>query len=111
MTDGGITFQNVYFRGKVAKVFTESVNGEMFAMGRFETQEMGKSDIVMHLDPKKEVGNKPPDIKKKEEVAFPFELKKDEAVLGYLEKGREKYVKISGIKEKPARIHKGKPKN
>lgn len=50
-------------------------------------------DVVMHADPKEEFGNRPP---VREDV--PFELMDDEAVISYLEKGRRKYVKISGLK-------------
>ena len=78
------------------------------ATAKFENH---KPDIVMHSDPKKEVGNQPPRLRTEEEKTFPFELNADEAVLSYLENGKVKYVKISGVKDKPARIYPGRPKN
>jgi hypothetical protein len=66
----------------------------------------------MHSDPKKEVGNQPPGSISKKDKEFPFELKKDEAVISYKnsagdpQKSKITYFKITGIKTKPSLIYK-----
>ena len=53
----------------------------------------------MHADTRKEVGNQPP-AEKVGLKEFPFELKPDEAVIEYRYKGKTRYTKIGGIKDK-----------
>lgn len=55
--------------------------------------EISKPDIIMHANPRMEGGNRPP-IPQRES---PFELKEQEAVLSYEEKGKRKYVKIDQV--------------
>ena len=98
ITGEDVSLQSLYFRGQMAKVSMEEEDGDMFATARFEKQKTEKPDIIMHADPKKEIGNQPPKLKKNNEKPFPFELKDNEAVLSYLDKGKVKYAKISGIK-------------
>ncbi|MGB5820128.1 MAG: hypothetical protein WBG90_11650 [Saonia sp.] len=109
--DNTIIFRNVYFRGKMTEVYRNTVDGELFVMGKFVSEKIDKPDIVMHADSTQEVGNQPPKLNKKNTMESPFELKNDEAVLSYIENGTEKYVKISGIQERPALIYQSKPKN
>ena len=52
-----------------------------------------KNDIVMDIDPMKEAKNVP-------SKTFPFELKANEAVIGYLIAGEKKYFKIDNLIEK-----------
>ena len=108
MNEEEVSFQNIYFRGKVAKVSVETEDTGMVAIAKFSGQ---KPDIVMHADPKKEVGNQPPDLNTQAATEFPFELRKDEAVLSYLEDDKLKYTKITGVKQKPARIYPSRPQN
>lgn len=91
-----ISLQKAYFRGKVATItMANGANGSM-ATAAFNTGPMAKPDIVMHSDPKQEVGNKPPKPAEKS----PFTLKEDECVLSYLQNGTTKYFKVSGLLEK-----------
>jgi len=50
---------------------------------------------ILHKDPEKEYGNKPPSLEKK----IPFDLKNDEAIILYSVNGQEGYHKVTGIKE------------
>lgn len=52
-----------------------------------------KNDLVMDIDPKKEAKNTPPQT-------FPFQLKANEAVIGYLVSGEKKYFKIDNLVER-----------
>ncbi len=103
-----VELQNIYFRGSMAKVIMEMEDKGMTASARFEKH---KPDMIMHADSTKEVGNQPPKLKSKDGKEFPFELQRDEAVLSYLEDDKVKYVKITGIVDKPARIYPGRPQN
>ncbi|AKA35031.1 hypothetical protein [Flagellimonas lutaonensis] len=88
--------QQAFFRGRVADIKVEEKDGEWMAIANFINQREEKPDMVMHADPKKEVGNRPPKLEEK----FPFELGPDECVVSYMEDGKTKYFKITGIKEK-----------
>lgn len=93
---GNTQLQQAFFRGMVADLKMEEKEGQMVATANFLNKQEEKPDMVMHADPKKEVGNKPPKLKDE----FPFELEADECVVSYSEGGKTKYVKINGIKEK-----------
>ncbi|UJH69008.1 hypothetical protein [Allomuricauda sp. SCSIO 65647] len=88
--------QKAYFRGKVADVNMKEKDGQWLAIANFIDQKGDKPDMIMHSDPKKEVGNQPPKLQEK----FPFELEADECVMGYEEDGKMNYFKVAGIKEK-----------
>lgn len=105
-----IDFSEVYFRGYILPSETETREGQQVVLCAFQ-QQAGKPDIVMDADPYKEVGNQPPNLNKGKSTRFPFTLEDDEAVLSYSLSGREKvyYYKVTGIKEKPARIYPSKP--
>lgn len=93
--------QQAYFRGKIADVSLKSNDGSWFAEANFKNTNMGKPDMVMHADSKKEVGNAPPKLNEK----IPFELQEDECVLSYLDGDKVKYFKLVGIKEKKPLIY------
>lgn len=102
---GNVLFETLYFREKSVAVHMESVNDRMFAVAKFEDPKLLKPDIIMHADPKKEVGNQPPSLNLESGPEPPYELKRDEAVLSYVQSGVQKHIKISGIKERPGRIY------
>ena len=93
---GNTQLQQAYFRGMVADIKMEEKDGQLMATANFLNKRDEKPDMVMHSDPKKEVGNKPPKLKDK----FPFELEADECVVSYLEDDKMQYFKITDIKEK-----------
>ena len=102
LVEEDITFKNLYFRGKIAKITIENSNGIKYVTANFLTEKLQKPDIIMHSNPKKEVGNQAPKLNKDKEIEFPFELADDEAVLSYVAMNGEKlkYTKVIGIKEK-----------
>jgi len=108
-----IAFKEVFFRGRVLESSIKNKDGKAFVVCNYVNQKTEKPDIIMHSDATKEVGNQAPKLKSKAGNNFPFELQEDEAVLSYVENNskKAKYVKISGVKDKPARIYPGRPKN
>ncbi len=102
---GDILFKTLFFRGRSAELQTERVNDQMFVLAKFEDPKMLKPDIIMHADPKREVGNQPPILNVGNRAEIPFELERDQAVMSYLENGLEKFIKIYGIEERPGQIY------
>ncbi|MEN1785318.1 MAG: hypothetical protein AAGF77_09280, partial [Bacteroidota bacterium] len=74
-----ISFEKVYFRGKIASVEVVPNNNQWTIIGRFKPVTLGKPDITMDLDPRKEVGNRPHQPRE----PFPFALTSEEYVLSY----------------------------
>jgi len=87
-----INFDSLYFRNKVVKV--ELKEGTLI-IANYTTSKKKNSDIILHIDPKKEFKNKLPTQK-----TIPFELSKNEAVLTYRFNGKTNYYKIKEIKKK-----------
>lgn len=107
-----IEFQEVFFRGHVL-VPEIKKEGESFMIicNYKHTAKEKKPDIIMHSDPKKEVGNQPPGSISKEKDDFPFSLNKNEAVISYINttgndnNSKVVYSKVKGIKDKPMRVY------
>lgn len=98
ITEGkDIMLDSVYFRGNIVKLERIKRDSYLVFIGKFKNNLNTERDIVMHSDPKKEVGNIPPLPKKK----LPFELKENEAVVSFTEGEQVKYYKIENIKESP----------
>jgi len=111
---GEVTFEEVYFRGHIMKPsLVQNENGSVLVCDHRNEDLKVKPDIVMHADPKEEIGNQPPSLLKTDQKEFPFELEKDEVVISYREKGKKKmhYFKIKGVKEKLPLIYPSRPKN
>ena len=98
----GDALQQAYFRGKMADIKLKDGENGKIATANFMNNRLGKPDIIMHSDPKQEVGNQPP----KPEVEFPFELSPNECVVSYLDGDTVKYVKIEDVKELKPLIYK-----
>ncbi|WP_341220262.1 hypothetical protein [Polaribacter atrinae] len=90
-----INFDSLYFRNKVAKV--EFKNATLI-IANYNTSNKKPSDVILHLDPKKEVQNKLPT-----QETFPFELSENEAVLTYQANGKTTYYKIKEIKKRESK--------
>ncbi|MGS2740338.1 hypothetical protein [Sinomicrobium sp. M5D2P17] len=88
-----IFLDSVYYRGRRAKLEKVQRGNYLVYIGRFENRP--KPDIVMHADPRKEVGNRPPEFRK----PLPFELEEDEAVVSFKERDVVKYFRIARVKE------------
>ena len=114
VTEAEVTFGDVYFRGHVLSSTTQKEGNKQVLICEFTNKKDGpKPDIIMHADPMEEIGNQPPSISKQQEKEFPFELAKDEAVLSFRAKGKNKwkFYKISGVKDKEPLIYPERPKN
>ncbi len=98
-----ITYQKLYFRGHILSLQEGSDEDNMILEAVYRRAEGSKPDIIMHADPKKEVGNQPPKLKPRKKD-FPFSLNPDQAVIEYTHGGDTKYFMIEGIKDKPQRI-------
>ena len=91
-----LQLDSVYFRGRKVAIEKEASENGLFVARFKNSSENEGRDIVMHADPRKEYGNKPPVILEK----IPFELQPDEAVVLYTKNGKSKYFKITGIRKK-----------
>ncbi len=101
---------SLYFRGRVLSPVIEDSETGMLLTASYELVAPEKPDMVMHADPKEEVGNQPP-APLPDGKAFPFALEPDEAVLSYvrLSDGTRYYYKITGIAQKPVRAYPSRP--
>lgn len=107
-----IKFLEVFFRGRVleAELKEEEENLQIICNYKY-TSEDKKPDIIMHSDPKEEVGNQPPGSINRKNADFPFDLNNDEAVVSYKvitgdpQNNKVTYFKITGIKNKPSLIY------
>jgi hypothetical protein len=106
----GIEIDSLYFRGRVLKPILTDTETGMVLSARYPSVSLEKPDLTMHADSLREVGNQPP-APLPGRHPFPFELKRDEAVLSYrikAEPGRWFY-RITGIVEKPGRALPARP--
>ena len=86
-----IVVQEFYFRGKKVNAKKDLSAGELY-IGYFKNEI--NTDIIMDGDPVKESVNIPPQ-------KIPFQLKDQEAVIGFLIKGVKHYYKLNDIEVKP----------
>ncbi|NHF59129.1 hypothetical protein FK220_007245 [Flavobacteriaceae bacterium TP-CH-4] len=90
--------QNLYHKGQMVALVIELQETGHVAIARLDANDFQKGDIIMHADPKKEVGNQPPILISK---PLPFELTETQAVISYLQKDKVRYVMIDGIRINP----------
>lgn len=91
-----IKLDSVYFRGRKAAIEKSGAAPDLYvAYFKIPSDEGEAPDIIMHADPRREYGNKPPRIPEK----IPFELQEGEAVVRYLHNGKENYLRVTGIKK------------
>ena len=88
-TKSTIEFDSLYFRQKSVKV---KVKESSIILAAYNTSKNLSSDIILNLDPKKELKNKIP-----KQNTFPFKLKENEAVLSYHLEGKIRYFKIKNL--------------
>lgn len=87
-----IVFDKVYFGNRALDV-SPTIDGNTVILEAKYTAAGEIRDLVLHKDPKKEVGNRPPAPVEK----MPFELKKGEVVIAYTDKGKTKYFRIEQV--------------
>ncbi|SDS39415.1 hypothetical protein [Gramella sp. MAR_2010_147] len=90
--DERINMEAVYFHGMKSKLNKSKEKSNLY-VANFH---MGTEDMVMHEDPKKEYGNKPPQMPEES----PFSIEDDEAILVFTQNDKVKYFKLTGIVEK-----------
>ncbi len=108
-TDPQVQLDSVYFRGRKAVIEKSGAEPDLYvAYFKIHSEEGKPTDVVMHVDPEKEYGNKPPQLPEK----IPFELEEGEAVVKYTRNGKEKYFRIIGIQKKDSgNVEIKKPEN
>ncbi|PID69372.1 MAG: hypothetical protein CR989_01925 [Flavobacteriales bacterium] len=94
-----ISFEKIYFNNKGTNVLMALTDENTLITAKFVRNISGRN-LVLHKDPKKEIGNKPPVLVEKP----PFKMKDNEAVLTYTENGITKYFKLENIKKGKAVI-------
>ena len=105
--DKELVLDTVFFRGMKAPLEKEVTEPNLY-VGYFKIPSPVDRDLVMHSDPRKEFGNKPPVILED----IPFELEPDEAVVQYTKDGKEKFFKIKVTKKAESEpILRKKPEN
>ena len=89
-TNNSIKLDSVYFRNK--KISLKERNSVYTAT---ITHSNNRKKQIIHYNTKKEYGNKAPDVS----VKIPFELKKNEAIVTFYIKNKEKLFKIENLIE------------
>jgi len=90
--DQKVKMEAVYFHGMKSSLKKNAEKPNVY-VANFR---LGSDDMVMHEDPKKEYGNKPPQMPEKS----PFSINNDEAILVFTQDDQIKYYKLTGIVEK-----------
>ena len=99
-----LELDSVYFHNKVAKL---ELTNEKLAIAHFKTDSNQKKDIIMSNEPYAEYGNQVSEFDKK----IPFELKDNQCVISYIEKGKTKYFRIDSIIKKQLLAYPSRPYN
>ena len=92
-SDKNIQFDSIYFRKRIVKLKASNLEDQKMIVGHFNTSSPNR-EIVLQLDPMKEMKNEIPQIKK-----FPFELNENEAIISYKVNDEIKYFKIKIVKK------------
>ncbi len=90
-----MTFDSIYFDGKVVKLKSNLVKNEQIITGNFMVL-TNPNGMVLHTDPKKEFGNTAPNL----EAKIPFEIEKNEAIISYSIHNKIRYFKVENIKKR-----------
>lgn len=90
--DERVKLDAVYFHGMKSPLVQSEDRSNLY-VAKFR---MGSDDMVMDVDPKKEYGNKAPQMPEKS----PFSIDDDEAILVFSQNDEMKFYKLTGIVEK-----------
>ena len=85
-----VVIQDLYFKNNVLEVKNSGTTPMSYVA---HVTPNSNNDVLMDIDPTKEAKNVP-------SKTFPFELKTNEAVIGYSVGGEKKYFKINHLVEK-----------
>ena len=86
------TLKKIYFKNREGTIQTYKVKDKTFFVGSINTSKQ-LNNTVMDIDSKKEINNKLPSKK------IPFNLKDNEAVISYKNKGKQHFFKIENIQK------------
>ena len=89
-----ITFDSLYFNNKRTKAEVLQKEEITQIIGHYSTSKRMNSDLILDLDPKKELQNTTPIIKK-----LRFELNANEAVVSYKKGKKTLFLRIENIKK------------
>ena len=93
--DTTIQFDSIFFQNKVAATNVKLVDNKTTLSGNFVKSNIADKNIVLHSDPKKEFGNKPPILPEKS----PFELEENECVISYIVNNKKHYYKLDELQK------------
>jgi len=88
-----VEFDSIYFKNRVAKIELSTQENKTYLTGHYTPSSRNKNELILDIDTKQEINNKAPQKEK-----IPFEVKKDEAIISYQQKGKTKYFKAENIK-------------
>jgi hypothetical protein len=88
-----IQLDSIYFRNLKSVFNLETVKSKKVFVSSFVIPK--QHDYNLDIDPKKEFGNKPPEVS----IKFPFKLKENQAAVSYLFNNKTHYFIIENIKE------------
>jgi hypothetical protein len=98
LTGKPIEFDSLYFRDKSVKLEQTLHKNKILLKGNFVTNIITDHDIIMHSDPRKELGNDVP----VEVHKHLFNLTDNECIISYFVNNKKSYFKISNLtKSKP----------
>ncbi|MFD0863085.1 hypothetical protein ACFQ1M_12795 [Sungkyunkwania multivorans] len=101
------TLEAAFFRGlKTTNLYFKKAGEGYLLTAHFDDGSNSERDLILHEDPKKEVGNQPPKIKEE----MPFKMAVDECVISYKEDGATKYFKVEGIVQREMQSYPMAPK-
>jgi hypothetical protein len=83
-----IEFESIYFRNRITNLVTKDLDADKIMVGYFLNNY--KKDFIMDDNPTNELKNPFPNI-----TEFPFDLKENEAVISYKEKGKTKFYRLN----------------
>jgi len=83
-----VVVEKIYFRKMISDAQLSPTTSSLY-IGYFRNDQ--RKDIIMDIDPLKEAQNTPRE-------SFPFDLKDNEAVIGYLHGGEMKYMKVANLR-------------
>ncbi|MCF6348142.1 MAG: hypothetical protein L3J20_07575 [Flavobacteriaceae bacterium] len=90
-----IVLDSLFFNYKICKLEARSFNKKYSITGNFSKNTYVERNIIMDVDPRKEMANKVPDVT----INFPFELSDNECIISYIIKEKRHYFKVTNLKK------------
>jgi hypothetical protein len=90
-----VKLDSLFFNHKICKLEASSFNKKYSITGNFSKTTYVERNIIMDVNPQKEMANKVPDVT----TNFPFELTDNECVISYTIKEKKHYYKVTNLKK------------